>query len=173
MLSRAKNITERIQEVAPEAYCPEASNHFLLPTQFIRPAPPLTISHFQCGVCYKVLNGPVELFCNHLFCKVCFLEHVTSGNYDCPTCHKPLTDMENIKCPSPTVADPEGFRGNPLLLTLHLCYTAVQCFTSKVVSLDTARNFRTSQLLKKLVQYSVIASGIRHYVVKKTSELLN
>ena len=32
---------------------------------------------------------------------MCFLEHVTSGNYDCPTCHKPLTDMENIKCPSP------------------------------------------------------------------------
>ena len=96
-----KNITERIQEVAPEAYCREASNHFLLPTQFIQPAPPLTISLFQCGVCDKVLNGPVELFCNHLFCKVFFLEHVTSGNYDCPTCHKPLTDMENIKCPSP------------------------------------------------------------------------
>lgn len=122
-------ITERIEEVAPEAHCPESSSHLLVPTQFIRPTAPLTISHFQCGLCNKVLNSPVELSCNHLFCKVCFLESVTSGNYDCPTCHKSLTDVENIKCPSPITL--------MSLASLRLTCTKTGC--RDIIKLDTLK----------------------------------
>lgn len=101
LLPSLHTVLDHINKVAPLPYCPEESSVSLLPSEFIQPAPPLTIELFLCPLCTQVINGPVELPCKTLCCRKCAVQAiVSSGAAVCPLCQEVISKPEDIQCPS-------------------------------------------------------------------------
>lgn len=40
----------------------------------------------ECAICFEPFTEPIQMHCNHIFCKVCITKWVFEGKNTCPTC---------------------------------------------------------------------------------------
>ncbi|XP_062915632.1 RING finger protein 151 [Mobula hypostoma] len=53
---------------------------------------------FICTICHGVLKGPVELSCQHVFCKGCISSWLVR-KHDCPCCRKKVKGVTRSVIP--------------------------------------------------------------------------
>ncbi|XP_062518565.1 V(D)J recombination-activating protein 1-like [Corticium candelabrum] len=94
----AIKLTDLIRQI--ETVAPEALNQAIQLSNFIQSESLVPVDLFECPVCEKVVNSPVEFQCNHLVCKKCAIQHLhQSPLYDCPQCQLSI-NKEHLKSPS-------------------------------------------------------------------------
>jgi Lon protease-like protein len=52
-------------------------------------APAVSMSDFECSVCYQLLCEPLTMPCGHTFCRVCAVNFLERSKKKCPTCRSP------------------------------------------------------------------------------------
>ena len=93
------SLTNHLEKIASKSHCP--SGQFLHPSRFLSPSSPLTLQMFVCQLCEEVLDRPIELHCQHMFCSQCLVKQVARSHHSaCPTCDQTISDLQHIKCPS-------------------------------------------------------------------------
>lgn len=71
---------------------------------FVPLPPPLDLQQFTCIICKNIMDQPIGLGCQHMFCRECLAVQLQSGNDKCqqPHCASTIT-LPDIKTP-PDVA---------------------------------------------------------------------
>jgi hypothetical protein len=64
----------------------------------------LTLSDFECGVCFSLLCDPVTIACGHTFCRACIITVVERLQKKCPTCRSPC--LRGTRCAAAAPARP-------------------------------------------------------------------
>lgn len=97
--SAISHLIQHIRTIAPTGYKPRHQDILHL-SQFIRPLPPLSLNEFQCNFCEGVIDRPVILKCNHIYCAECLIKSVSNvQEVSCQRCAFVANEPSDIQPP--------------------------------------------------------------------------
>lgn len=92
-------LIKHVRSIAPTGY-KTSSHDSLVSSQFIRPLPLLILGDFLCNVCDRVIDKPVELKCNHLYCADCLIQEVSNSQLlSCRSCNSSVSEASDLHLP--------------------------------------------------------------------------